>query len=734
MGNSCFNLFIKKLLWIVLFIVFIFTSCSHAEDIFEEKDETESDSNLKEELIEYKNGVVLFNDLSIDSVQIVNDGNIKVYTKENFESSKYIGKIIVYSNDYSSKDLFIGKVKDMKKTADYVSFETEIPLMDEVFEQLYLQPEFNSENATIEFTPDPSDNVTYSGIVSNDVWNYIQPVNINTIGTGGRMNVISSRAFVTPIDLTLKFESDDKNIFSGNIYYRIKGDIKINKDYSYEMSAHQIIGLEGSLEMASISKERKYIPFLKIKNGVTLYNNKLVGIRVKPSVNFFYSGGISLEAAFKYELMNVDSYFTFEKGNFINKALENKRDWFFRVKSIKSEASFGFSLNSDFYAFIFSENFFSGGVEAVAGIEMSGEKNVGIQFPDIANFDFQVGFTPFLELTPFAVVRMPELKRLEGLTMNIRSERFTADLIPNIHDMNYEKANKKLHYNANVGSFENSFIDAPECGVAIFEKGEEPPIEHGALKQNSKKTRGSDLSFNISNDVAYEIAPYVKTYSDGYVYGEKIEIEVDPWVLFYESTNGDKWINNLNWCSNKDKKYWHGVTIYNDGYNLSLSNNNLSGDAYFKDFYIQNADILTGNNIKTITIEDSFINNLVANNTHLDILTIKHGGVVIPNSSTLSIDDVNIENSSSTIKTSGKLGSVMVKNCGGYINLECSGDVLKIYNQNGGADIRGDWNYIEIIGGGGGIDVYGSVGRFICHERGGGVCLNGVCNDFEHWQ
>lgn len=614
MVNSRFNLFTKKLLWIVLFIVFIFTSCSHAEDVFEEKDETESDSNLKEELIEYKNGVVLLNELSIDSVQIVNDENIKVYTKENLESSQYIGKIIVYSNDFSSKDLFIGKVKDMKETADYVSFETEIPLMDEVFEQLYLQPELNSENATIEFTPDPSDNVTYSGIVSNDVWNYIQPVNIDTVGTSGRMNGISSRAFVTPIDLTLKFESDDKNIFNGNIYYRIKGDIKINKDYSYEMSAHQIIGLEGSLEMASISKERKYIPFLKIKNGVTLYNNKLVGIRVKPSVNFFYSGGISLEAAFKYELMNVDSYFAFEKGNFINKALENKRDWFFRVKSIKSEASFGFSLNSDFYAFIFSENFFSGGVGAVAGIEMAGEKNVGIQFPDIANFDFQVGVTPFLELTPFAVVRMPELKRLEGLTMNISSESFTADLIPNIHDMNYEKANKKLHYNANVGSFENSFIDAPECGVAIFEKGKETPIEHGALKQNSRKTRGSDLSFNISNDVAYEIAPYVKTYSDGYVYGEKMDVPLDVrdlLIKLYNDTNGDNWIRNDNWCSEKPIDEWYGVEYDNTINKLSvklIDNNltncteldlqgfNLYGELFIKDKNLESVKIKNNNN------------------------------------------------------------------------------------------------------------------------------------------
>ena len=49
-------------------------------------------------------------------------------------------------------------------------------------------------------------------------------------------------------------------------------------------------------------------------------------------------------------------------------------------------------------------------------------------------------------------------------------------------------------------------------------------------------------------------------------------------VKLYESTDGDNWINNTNWCSDKPVTEWYGVSINREGkYDISLGRNNLTG-------------------------------------------------------------------------------------------------------------------------------------------------------------
>lgn len=50
-------------------------------------------------------------------------------------------------------------------------------------------------------------------------------------------------------------------------------------------------------------------------------------------------------------------------------------------------------------------------------------------------------------------------------------------------------------------------------------------------------------------------------------------------TTFYESTGGDQWRNNSGWCSEQPLDQWYGVhfTQYGSLYNLSLSNNSLTG-------------------------------------------------------------------------------------------------------------------------------------------------------------
>lgn len=719
--------------FITFFMIAFVSSCEKNEISFDLEDSAKPDKETSEvESIQYNSNVLILNDLPIDSVRIIDDYNLHIYTKNEIEDKLIDGEIIVYQDSLSSSKYFVGKIVTYNKCDYYFEVKTDIPSFQEVFQELSISAEINQNNTQVQYSPDESDIVNYIGIVENSIWNDIETVyqSQNNIDTR-----TLSKSTSLPIDITLAFEAKPNKNFVGNIYLRLTGCIYIKGDGSYELSVKKIIGLKGTFDIASVATQRTYIPLLYLKNGLTLYSNKIVSLRLKPSFNFYYSGKIKLEAGFNYEIVNADIYTSYNNGEFYNKSYDNKRDAYFRVKSLHTEAEFGFSLNSDLYAFIFSDNFFAGGINTVAGIGVGGEKNVGIQFPDLVNFDCSVYFTPFLEIKPFVSIRMPDLKRFEGPTFKAKTEKFSVNLLPNIHDMNYKRGSKKLQVSAEVETGTMSFIDTEEDGIALFEKDSTKPIAYNKINAVNTRASFNNINFDINPATIYEIAQYSKTRSDGELYGDRILIEVNPWIIFYESTNGDSWYNNSNWCSNKDVNQWYGISIDDYGHNLNLANNNLDGDAYIYDMYLNNVDIIQGNKISSLKIEDGGIRNLVVDGAQLNYLTIKNGSIGIKQSKSLIIDNVYIENGSAQIECyNGELGNVTITNCGGHINFNCSGNILKIHNQDGGADIHGNWNYVEIIGGGGGIEVYGSIGRFYCPYRGGGVCLNGVWNDWEHWK
>lgn len=75
----------------------------------------------------------------------------------------------------------------------------------------------------------------------------------------------------------------------------------------------------------------------------------------------------------------------------------------------------------------------------------------------------------------------------------------------------------------------------------------------------------------------------------GYVYTLNMETQAeidsrvkrqrDALVALYEATNGDNWINNTNWCTDKPINQWYGITSTESGEvtALCLQNNNLTG-------------------------------------------------------------------------------------------------------------------------------------------------------------
>lgn len=551
---------------------------------------------------QYAPGVTIINKDMVDNVEILNDTTINIFSKEPLENIFKVGSKFVYCEEASSRNFFVGIVKELESQGGKFAISTTIPSFADIFSSLEISPMINSEDLSYDFVGNEDDNVIFKGIVSNDIWGDIESVYQETDSIRKDSRSSSRNSSSVPIDITLSFEVKPNQAFTGNVYLRLQGDIYIHDSGCFEMNVNQIVGLQGSFSMVSKSSNRQYIPLLEIKNGITLYSNKIVGIRLKPSLNFFYGGEIKLEAGFKYEVMNANCNVKYANGSFSNISKDNKKDAYFRVKSLHTEAEFGLSLNSDLYAFIFTDRFFSGGAKLVGGLAISGEKNVGIQFPDIANFDFSVSFSPIFEVTPFATIRTTTLKRYDGPTFKANTDKFSVDLLPNIHDINYKRASNSLNVNSKINSQSTSFIKTKEDGIALFKKGADTPLVLKNVQSAKSRASSQSMSFDLEVNEDYEIARYSISELGEKIYGERIPIYADWMEVFYNSTNGDKWANNTNWLSEKPLDQWYGVN-YN-GSEINLSNNNLTGDGIIKNAIGLYNIVLTGNNLNSLYFEN----------------------------------------------------------------------------------------------------------------------------------
>jgi hypothetical protein len=76
--------------------------------------------------------------------------------------------------------------------------------------------------------------------------------------------------------------------------------------------------------------------------------------------------------------------------------------------------------------------------------------------------------------------------------------------------------------------------------------------------------------------IGEKIGPLVR-YGETVKYKPEDELR-EALIKLYESTNGDNWTNNENWCSDKPVEEWYGVAKDANGkYGLALYNNNLTG-------------------------------------------------------------------------------------------------------------------------------------------------------------
>lgn len=458
---------------------------------------------------------------------IVNDSTLQMLASVPDELLPKAGTILMC--DYGNGKYFVGKVTSYKRSGLFYIVETEIPTADEVFSKLDINAEINASNSYIEYDFLEEDGIISCEFVDESVWEDIDGIEVKRINEL-YSNVDNDNADVQTVPVSINFEFKvNKGIFHGSVYTNYSGSISFSGSKMVKMDVNQRIGLKGAFNLAEVSTGRKYIPILRPEKYVRLYSyGHLVTVSLKPEVDWFYGGKITLESSLQLELDNTTCHLLKTEGNDLQCSIgSNKKQTYFRVKNLHTESEVGLSAKCSFLASVINEKLLGAGLDIAGGISIRGEKNVRLQFPGGINFNLNAQLVPFLEASPFVVVRtLTGLKKFSGGPFSVPLSAFTVPLLPEVDGLKgTNKGNNIAKVSGTLINDDKCFIDTKEDGIAIFEKGSIEPKERKQFS-NTKSLYG-EMEFRIDDEKEYEIAQYVLD-NNQYIYGERVPLEGCP--------------------------------------------------------------------------------------------------------------------------------------------------------------------------------------------------------------
>lgn len=515
-----------------------------------------------------------------------------------------IGDILVFPLQLAYRPAYIGKVASIHQQNDRTILGMKFPSMEEMFTEFNQDVKLNSSNIYVAVDPNSEGEEYDCKVVDSSVWDemdsYIvddenyNPSTRGSIGTNGIENV----------DFTIEIPIE-KKVFTGKVYIRIHGNIKMLSTSSADMLLHQEIGLKGDLNWADVPAERKFIPILKGKK-LPIMGSLLAGLVLKPELDLFYEGEIKVQSGLNCEILSNDFTCSIRDYKVVSASTkEKKRKIFFRVKNIYTRAEIGLSTTGALFYLVGDERLMSFGANLEAGVGISGEKSAGIQFPQIANFDFNVSVYPFVYISPWVQFSGKIYKK--DKMVKFKGDPYLVSLLPTFAINQAQKVNKKVSVDTNVDK--QSFISSKDNGVALFKKEASTPIMKSSTNNNNTRSvikrssysQNYNLSFSVTDNGEYEIAPYVETVDGEMVYGERVPVYAGWMEEFYNSTNGDKWFHNNNWLSEKPIYEWYGCRGEST---IDLHDNNLTGNGIIRNAQNLHSMNLQGNNLQSLYIED----------------------------------------------------------------------------------------------------------------------------------
>lgn len=288
---------------------------------------------------------------------------------------------------------------------------------------------------------------------------------------------------------------------------------------------------------------------------------------------------------------------------------------------------------------------------------------------------------------------MPGATFWAGLTLSVIDEKWgKTEILENDLIDTYGK------YKVITGRFENvgyssatlygyvspvPDVVSAEYGIVVYETEDESNKQY----KNSLSQAGGLFNFtfeDLKEDTEYSYFTYFfdKTNSIGifgipqiFWTGHNQEREV--LCALYESTNGDGWNNNTNWCTEAPLDEWYGIMLNEEGYveSIDLYDNNLRGEVsiyglyYLKNLYLS-SNYLTGLYvISDVQIEDIALDNCIVQYgrvslDYIDNVLISNneaiGGVSCGKTQELEISNCNFGDNS---VLRGKVTSLLISNC-----------------------------------------------------------------------
>ena len=582
----------KKLpfLLVLLFSALIaIISCDKTGSGDDPSQEGDGPGNIPEEYGDFEladNAIFMTEDMT-SMFSSVEDGKIVLSASAPAESVPEVGTVIICPITEKTPAGLLVKVVSVKEDTSGYILTTEPVSLAEAFDELHVDKVMDISPYLLHGI-DKDGNITEPDIMDEDEWDAIMPEE------GDPESKASVSKEFTPV--SLPFEDGE---FKGRLYMKLAVNARIDisrtmKVNSFEFNVTKTTGVGGGWDINKEGEwEKTYFEKELVFRPIPIPNTPLALVP-----KLYAEVGAKAEGAAKFK---ADVNLIFERQTYTaSSALggtpvytcsndPEMNEECFQFHHLTFDGKFALSVAAGGKICLYDEAVLAVGGElrgeavfsASAGVSME-DKDMLLQNPEVA-LNLGLSASVYAESALFKLIPDNDEGRLsKDFELPVASLEMHA--LPAYSDL--EHSSSKSHKSIS-GKFEKfSMIICEEKGFALFEEGDDTPLQHIAISENgSDGTKAIELpkeegsaSFSVpDSDKMYETRPYAKAYGI-YFYGEGESIWVDLglpsgilWAKYnVGATSPEEYGGYYAWGETEEKdsytweNYKYGVKIYSD--------------------------------------------------------------------------------------------------------------------------------------------------------------------------
>ena len=516
----------------------LFISCDKTGSGDDPSQEGDGPDNIPEEYGDFEladNAVFMTEDMT-SMFSSVEDGKIVIPASVSAESVPEVGTVIICPITEKTPAGLLVKVVSVKEDTSGYILTTEPVSLAEAFDELHVDKVMDISPYLLHGI-DKDGNITEPDIMDEDEWDAIMPED------GDPESKASVSTEFTPV--SFPFEDGE---FKGSLYMKLAVNTKIDISRtmnvnSFEFSVTRTTGIgggwdinkEGEWEKTYFEKELVFRPIPIPGTPLALVPKLYAEVGAKAEGAAKFKADVNL--IFERQTYTVSSsgggtpVYTCSNDPEMNEEC-------FQFHHLTFDGKFALSVAAGGKICLYDEAVLAVGGElggeavfsASAGVSME-DKDMLLQNPEVA-LNLGLGASVYAESALFKLIPDNDEGRLsKDFELPVASLEMHA--LPAYSDL--EHSSSKSHKSIS-GKFEKfSMIICEEKGFALFEEGDDTPLQHIAISENgSDGTKAIELpkeegsaSFSVpDSDKMYETRPYAKAYGI-YFYGEGESIWVD---------------------------------------------------------------------------------------------------------------------------------------------------------------------------------------------------------------